>query len=229
MDTYEKKYKEALERAKKWCNAPNVDKIPTFANRVIEEIFPELKESEDNRVRKWLIDTLKGYHHLFEEGGVTKEDMLAWLEKQATPQMVEDAFLKGCNDTKKSLLKKQGKQKSVGEEIVEALRAEYKKGRAEVFAEMQKKWSDEDEERIKNILSVLDVQVCWNGATGKKENPYQKEIDWLKSLKERYTWKPSDEQMEFLQKCIEAYNEVTFPTEVRVLSSLYNDLKKLKE
>lgn len=46
-------------------------------------------------------------------------------------------------------------------------------------------WSKEDEERIKNILSVLDVQVCWNGATGKKENPYQKEIDWLKSLKDR--------------------------------------------
>ena len=46
----------------------------------------------------------------------------------------------------------------------------------------QQEWSEEDEERIKNILSVLGVQVCWNGATGKKGNPYQKEIDWLKSL-----------------------------------------------
>lgn len=56
-------------------------------------------------------------------------------------------------------------------------------------------WSEEDEERIKNILSVLDVQVCWNGATGKKENPYQKEIDWIKSLSPQNRWKPSDEQM----------------------------------
>lgn len=46
-------------------------------------------------------------------------------------------------------------------------------------------WNEEDEERIKNILSVLDVQVCWDGATGKKGNPYQKEIDWLKSLKQK--------------------------------------------
>ena len=46
-------------------------------------------------------------------------------------------------------------------------------------------WSEKDEKRIANILSVLSVQVCWDGATGKKMNPYQKEIDWLKSLKGR--------------------------------------------
>lgn len=45
-----------------------------------------------------------------------------------------------------------------------------------------KNWDKEDEKRVKNILSVLDVQVCWDGATMKKMNPYQKEIDWLKSL-----------------------------------------------
>lgn len=44
-------------------------------------------------------------------------------------------------------------------------------------------WNKEDEERIKNILSVLDAQECYDGATGKKMNPYQKEIDWLKSIK----------------------------------------------
>ena len=47
----------------------------------------------------------------------------------------------------------------------------------------KQEWNKEDEERIKNILSVLDVQVCWDGATGKKGNPYQKEIDWINSLK----------------------------------------------
>ena len=52
---YEQLYKDALERAKKWYNAPNADKIPTYSNRVIEEIFPELKESEDERIRKALI------------------------------------------------------------------------------------------------------------------------------------------------------------------------------
>lgn len=42
--------------------------------------------------------------------------------------------------------------------------------------------TNEDEKRVKNIISVLDAQACWDGATMKKMNPYQKEIDWLKSL-----------------------------------------------
>lgn len=85
-------------------------------------------------------------------------------------------------------------------------------------------WSDEDEERIKNTLSVLDVQVCWDGATGKKGNPYQKEIDWLKSIKERIIWKPSKKQMETL----EYYMHTLLATEHKeVLFGLYNDLKKL--
>jgi len=45
-----------------------------------------------------------------------------------------------------------------------------------------KNWKEEDEKRVENILSVLKVQVCWDGATLKKMNPYQKEIDWVKSL-----------------------------------------------
>ena len=60
-------------------------------------------------------------------------------------------------------------------------------------------WSEEDEKRIANILSVLSVQVCWDGATGEKMNPYQKEIDWLKSLKDRVQpkqeWSEDDKKM----------------------------------
>ena len=51
-------------------------------------------------------------------------------------------------------------------------------------------WSEEDEKRIENILRVLDVQVCWSG--GGKVNPYQKEIDWLKYLKNRVEVKDVD-------------------------------------
>lgn len=32
-----KRYDEAIEKAEKWHNAPNVDKIPTFGNRIIED------------------------------------------------------------------------------------------------------------------------------------------------------------------------------------------------
>lgn len=106
----------------------------------------------------------------------------------------------------------------------DADKKELKKLTQSVTKKSDKVWSDEDEERIKNTLSVLDVQVCWDGATGKKGNPYQKEIDWLKSIKERIIWKPSKKQMETL----EYYMHTLLATEHKeVLFGLYNDLKKL--
>ena len=50
--------------------------------RLAEEMFPELKESEDERIRKAIINvfaTHKDYEIFF---GVSVEDILAWLEKQ---------------------------------------------------------------------------------------------------------------------------------------------------
>ena len=53
--------------------------------------------------------------------------------------------------------------------------------------------------------------------------PIEEDIRWLKFLKDRYTWRPSDEQMETLKyACGGNY------VDLGVLDSLYNDLKKLK-
>ena len=69
---YEKSYKEALERARDIKNGnPN----SSTANVVCEEIFPELKESEDERIRKELIELIAKHC------GKTCE-MYLWLEKQ---------------------------------------------------------------------------------------------------------------------------------------------------
>lgn len=46
-----KLYDEAIEKAEKWRNAPNINKIPTFGNKIIEDIFPELYEPEDEKIR----------------------------------------------------------------------------------------------------------------------------------------------------------------------------------
>lgn len=63
-------------------------------------------------------------------------------------------------------------------------------------------------------------------------NPYQKEIDWLKSLEDRYPWKPSDEQMEALEHFIRSIGESGFASpydsNTKLVYSLFNDLKKLK-
>lgn len=93
---YEKKYKEALERAKKWYYAPNADKMPTYANRIIKEIFPELKESEGEKIRKEIADFI--YISAFKPKDIKKkEKWLTWLEKQGNqkPVISDDALREG--------------------------------------------------------------------------------------------------------------------------------------
>ena len=75
---YEKKYKEALERARKLYNeAKTLDYTQDMED--YETIFPELQESEDERIRKEI------FHFVLENTLTTdmrQHRWLAWLEKQ---------------------------------------------------------------------------------------------------------------------------------------------------
>lgn len=71
-----KAYDEALERAK---NLYNSDETSADIEIACERIFPELKESEDERIRKELIDFVKSRLAGFPECG----RFIAWLEKQS--------------------------------------------------------------------------------------------------------------------------------------------------
>ena len=82
---YEKKYKEALERAKKWYFAPNSETMPTYAKRIIKEIFPEFKESEDERIRKELIEHCEQQAEIFNTLSTANDyakvqSWIAWLD-----------------------------------------------------------------------------------------------------------------------------------------------------
>ena len=77
-----KAYDEAIKRAKAIIKiAANQDDAISFANT----IFPELAESEDERIRKAIISGMKS---LQEKGKYTEfahipmNDVFAWLEKQ---------------------------------------------------------------------------------------------------------------------------------------------------
>lgn len=82
MDTYEQKYKEALGRAKKIIGYYKThNRSDETSIEDLESIFPELAESEDEKVRKELIKETKGSEvRLFET--VTNDEFVAWLEKQ---------------------------------------------------------------------------------------------------------------------------------------------------
>ena len=74
---YEQKYKEALEKVKKFKETCDNVAIISWC----EYIFPELKESKEEKIRKELIQYLKDYPNL-PNGQYSRNDFFTWLEKQ---------------------------------------------------------------------------------------------------------------------------------------------------
>ena len=114
--------------------------------------------------------------------------------------------------------------KPTDEEMKELLRTEYEKGRADVISEMKSSWSEEDEVKINRIVACLEnLNVADNDIL-------LKDVDWLKSLKDRYTWKPSEEQMNTLNLVVsDYYHACTKECDKKaiVLKSILEQLKQL--
>ena len=78
-----KRYGEALERAKKLQETCDSTAVVGWC----EYIFPELKESEEENVRKVLVGYFKSYKEIGTIGaetfnGIPTDNIIAWLEKQ---------------------------------------------------------------------------------------------------------------------------------------------------
>lgn len=87
---YEQKYKEALKKIREGLQSlPDGTKISGVTRAFLEEVFPELQESEDERIRKELIRETKGSEErLFEV--VTNEEFIDWLEKQGEQNFTDN-------------------------------------------------------------------------------------------------------------------------------------------
>ena len=72
-------YDKALERARAINNGKDVD--VESGTTICEYIFPELKESEDEKIKKDLIQWVDEFPDTIWRGHY-KEDIIAWLEKQ---------------------------------------------------------------------------------------------------------------------------------------------------
>ena len=81
---YEKKYKEALERAKQFREKPYLED----SKGIVDYIFPELKESEDKKILRSLKAVVKEYD-MWPERGLSMNDVLTWLEKQGEQKPAE--------------------------------------------------------------------------------------------------------------------------------------------
>ena len=102
------------------------------------------------------------------------------------------------------------------------------------LVEQNHAWSKEDEKMLNKCIEYASniVPVKATEESGLfvdfKRIPDEKVQDWLKSLKERYTWKPSDEQMEYLAKAITTLGNEGDNKTSAILCELRTDLKKLK-
>jgi len=146
--------KDAIEVIKK--NWP--DNSFTRLREALETLIPELKESEDDRIRKWIIRDIKQAldDNVYNDESIdSAKEALAWLKKQGEQILANSA--KTCKDVQKSA------------------------------------WSEEDEEYYNSLIGYLKYSI-----TNSKPETYKSGsfTDWLKSIKDRYTWKPSDEHYE---------------------------------
>lgn len=93
--------------------------------------------------------------------------------------------------------------------------------------EQKPAWSEEDMSKIQRICKYLDeAKKYYADITEVREC-----IDWLKSLEDRYAWKPSDEQIKAvrLARSFVTDDFVENPTLSDVLVELEKQLKKLTE
>lgn len=88
---YEQRYKEALERAKKMLASK---RRVIVEKQALETIFPELAESEDERIRKWCISHFKAAIRVTKDNAEYQEylnnKVIPWLEKQGEQKPTAD-------------------------------------------------------------------------------------------------------------------------------------------
>jgi hypothetical protein len=87
---YKEKYEHALERARQFGEKPYLED----SAGIVEYIFPELKESEDEKIRKALVKyfTSRITNPDYEIYGIPFKEVLAWLEKQGAKVSAIEGF-----------------------------------------------------------------------------------------------------------------------------------------
>ena len=176
-----------------------------FGTNVAEEIFSEFEESEDERIRKGLINYFN--HH--KNGinifyGIKGDDILAWLEKQGkssdqihywTEEEIEPIisdYLRGAEHyggmiARLRCLKPKSLEKQAQKSAIEMKSAEESLGIDSdtyneivdecIYGEQKPAWSEEDKLVVEDIEEA--VINYWHGQS------QEDLLDWLKSLKQR--------------------------------------------
>ena len=208
-----KAYDEAKYIMKKYLKSGNAGVI---AENTIKKAFPELKESEGERVRMWLISYFKYVCDNVSEK--EKKGILAWLEKQG--EKSADNIDKPWSEDDENRINRliayfEDKESFTAE--VDVVYANWLKSLKDRVQPKQE-WSEEDEKYINDLIAYFAADMSL-------KHTEEDIVNWLRSLRPQNTWKPSDEQMRELS--IVATGKGWFSKEI--VSELLEQLKKLKE
>lgn len=244
-----RRYDEAIEKFDVILNLNTVKESGTICTDDVRKILPELAESEDEKIRKAIIEIVKKDEERIGTNAHLKK--IQWLEKKGE---------KGTNGNEREIpyfvwskedekiysriydlihnaayanydVDEDGKELGEYAKIAEW----FKSIKDRVQPQSKQEWSKEDERKIDRIYFILRQAADTHAFSTSCRLIGDKECielqDFLKYLKGRVgceancttMWKPSGEQMKFLWKYAEQNNY-----DGSILTSLYNDLKKLK-
>jgi len=162
----------------------------------LETLIPELKESEDERIRKAIVATIEQCPDDF-LNPKNRDRMLSYLEKQKVTPMPNSTELIEMWHKVKAILKEKDFRGDEWRLAQNAFMDGFARGTC-VKSEKQKEqkpaeWSEEDEKKIHFLSRLIEFQVkdgeyCFGeGACAISK---QEAIEMLQSL--RPSWKPSD-------------------------------------
>lgn len=210
---YKELYEQALEKARILYQEANESGYHFDACN-FEEVFPELRDSEDEKIRKGIIRYLKQRKERSSSIPAAIGSWIDWLEKQGEQKPITDD-----KDVEKAAEEYRNFRMACGikdpNELSEIEEAFYE-GAIRIFDRMKEQkpaeWSEEDERLRNSCISHIEEELerIRNDKYGHSEiisdlkESCRERINWLISLRPRSQWKPSEEQIELLKEVQQA-------------------------
>ena len=250
-----RRYDEAIKRAQAKMEEAKVfdydDEQTAHTIRLTTtDIFPELKESEDESIRKWIKKELESKYVVGNTvNNVMADKALAWLEKQGEqkPKRIvsaeakeamydkpawseeDESMLYGVMETEQYMLDVvNGIEKfDVGNGAIRKACTEelnwLKFLKDRVQPQPKQEWSEEDRDFIEELISHFRNHIASCSVDSERYKNYI--IPKLKSIRPQKQWKPTEEHLQGMRRAICKADKGSDAE--RDLKDLYEQLKAL--
>lgn len=188
-----KAYNKAIERLRNAFYNNNSRMCEEYRNavlKIIEPIFPELKESEDERIRKALVTIVTNTEpSLTMLYGVDKADLIAWLEKQGEQKPADKVVKFNVGDKVYNIKNRfECTIESIDDTTYYCDTTNFDikdQNNWELVEKKHTEWSEEDERNFYVIYGII-----YNSCNAEDASRL---IAWLKAIKARVQPQPKQE------------------------------------